>query len=93
MAIAQSVPPKSTNTSKTKRSVSSAVQAATVIALTAPLASTVTGTVVTNAFGAVPLQRVIAPQVRAVFTRNNSLNFIGLKDEKTICVSNRSLSF
>ena len=52
-----------------------------------------TATVGTSAFGAAPLQRVIAPQVRAVFTRNNSLNFIGLKDEKTICVSNRSLSF
>ena len=70
MGTAPPAQPRSTNTSKTKRSVSSAVQAVTAIALTAPLASTVTVTVAISAFGVDPLQRVIAPQVLTAFTKN-----------------------
>jgi hypothetical protein len=70
MGIAPPVRLRSTNTSKTTRSASSAALAAMGIVQPALLVSTATVTGATSAFGAAPLQRVIAPQVQARFTRN-----------------------
>lgn len=70
MGIAPQVRARSTNTLRTKRSASSVVQAATDIAQAAPMASIVTVTAGTSAFGVALPQRGIAPQAQAKFTKS-----------------------
>ena len=74
MDIALQVQAKSTNTSKTKRSVSSAAQVATVIAQLAHSVSIATVTVATNASGVVGVQLGIVLLVRAESTKNKQQN-------------------
>ncbi len=71
MDIALQVQAKSTNTSKTKKSASSADQEVTAIALIAPLVSIDTDTVVTNVFGVAQLHQGIALPVLGKFTKGS----------------------
>lgn len=71
MGIAPPVPLESMNTSKTKKSASSAGLVAMGIVQPALLESIATVTAATSAFGVAQVEWVTVPQAQVVFTKNN----------------------
>lgn len=93
MGTAPPARPRSTNTSKTKRSASSAALIAMGIVQPAPSESTATVTVAISVCGVDRPQQGIARRVQVKLTRNNRLNLIGPDDEKNVDVSICSFGF